>query len=62
MQIGKLTTELAHCQSELEIARRGGNLQETLEKKQDSLKQALNEIDGLKIQVFIAPIDVYVIA
>ena len=50
-QIGKLQTELANCQAELEMARRGGNVQELLEKKQESLSLAIHEVDALKIQV-----------
>jgi hypothetical protein len=51
VQIGRLTAELASCQSELEQARRGGALQEMLEKKQEALTQAAHETDALKIQV-----------
>jgi hypothetical protein len=53
-QIGKLQTELANCQAELEIAKRGGSVQELLGKKQESLSMAIHEIDSLKIQVNVA--------
>ncbi len=56
-QIGKLQTELANCQAELEMAKRGGSVQELLEKKQESLSIAIHEIDALKIQVDVAVLE-----